>query len=232
MTKKNQWLFLLLFLVTAADLFMVYAQTPYRFFTKPLLMPLLALAYISETRVLDGVFPKLILAALFFSWLGDVLLMFDGRDAIFFILGLSAFLTAHILYIIYFSRINGDRPSFLKQRPLMLLVIMAYTVELLYILWPGLEGMKVPVIIYAIVISTMLAFAAWQYGKIRDRAAWLFIAGAFLFVLSDSALALNKFWRPMTGAGAFVMITYVVAQALIVAGSVEHLKGNRASLYD
>jgi uncharacterized membrane protein YhhN len=229
MTKKNIWIYLVLFLVTAVDLFMVYTDTglPRRLLTKPLLMPLLALAYVLETRQVGGPFPKLILGALCFSWLGDVLLMFDTRDEIFFVLGLAAFLTAHLLYILYFSLIKSSQPSFLKKRPLMLLVILAFTVELLYILWPGLGGMKTPVVFYGIVISTMLAFAAWQYGKIQDRAALLFIGGAFLFVLSDSALALNKFWKQMDGGGLFVMFTYVAAQVLIVAGSIDHLSGNR-----
>lgn len=223
MSLKNKWIFLLLIIVTAIDLFLLTTQNPNRVFTKPLLMPILIWAYASEQGN-HTVFSRLIIAALFFSWLGDIFLMFDQADSIYFILGLSSFLTTHILYILYFFRISSGNNSYLKKRPLMLLVIVAYTIELLYILWPRLDMMKIPVTVYAIVISIMLAAAAWQYGKIAVKSAMLFIGGAFLFILSDSALALNKFHDPLPGGGIFVMLTYVAAQTLIVLGSISHLR--------
>jgi uncharacterized membrane protein YhhN len=156
--------------------------------------------------------------------LGDVFLMFEGRNGIFFILGLSSFLTAHLLYIIYFSKIKSPYVSFFRKRPVMFLAVIAYVIELLYLLWPKLGSMKLPVVVYALVIGTMLCFAMWQYGRLKDKTAYLFIAGAFLFVLSDSALALNKFYQPHAWSGFFVMSTYVAAQALITFGSIAHLR--------
>ncbi|HLO79306.1 MAG TPA: lysoplasmalogenase [Chitinophagaceae bacterium] len=223
MSLKNRWIFLLLILVTAIDLFLLITENPNRVFSKPLLMPVLIWAYIGEQDN-KTMFSRLIIAALFFSWLGDIFLMFDHIDSLYFILGLSCFLTTHILYIIYFLRIDSGNHSYLKKRPLMLLVIVAYTIELLYILWPKLDMLRIPVTVYAIVISSMLGAAAWQYGKIAVQAAMFFIAGAFLFVLSDSALALNRFLEPFAGGGIFVMLTYVAAQTLIVLGSISHLK--------
>jgi uncharacterized membrane protein YhhN len=223
MPLKNWWIFLLLILVTALDLFFLTTQDPNRVYTKPLLMPILIWAYLRNQEN-NTLFARLIIAALFFSWLGDIFLMFDKLDSIYFILGLSSFLTTHILYIFYFLRINSGNNSYLKKRPLMLLAIVAYTIELLYILWPRLDMMRIPVTVYAIVITTMLGAAAWQYGKIAVKPAMLFIGGAFLFVLSDSALALNKFHDPLPGGGVFVMLTYVAAQTLIVLGSISHLR--------
>lgn len=222
MPLKKRWVFLLLLLLTAIDLLFLSTGDPNRIFSKPLLMPLLIWLYVSEVDK-HNTFTRLIIAALFFSWLGDIFLMFDHLDSIYFILGLSSFLTTHILYILYFLRISGNG-SYLKQRPLMLLVIVAYTIELLYILWPRLDMMRIPVTVYALVISTMLATAAWQYGKIKSAIALLFTAGALLFVLSDSALALNRFHDPIPGGGIFVMLTYVAAQTMIVLGSIRHQK--------
>ncbi len=223
MPLKNRWIFILLLVVTAIDLFLSTTGNPNRVFSKPLLMPILIWAYIGEQNN-KTLFSRLIISALVFSWLGDIFLMFDHIDSLYFILGLSSFLTAHILYIIYFLRIDTGNHSYLKKRPLMLLVIVAYTIELLYILWPKLDMLRIPVTVYAIVISTMLAAAAWQYGKISFQAAMFFIAGAFLFVLSDSALALNRFVEPFAGGGIFIMLTYVAAQTLIVLGSISHLR--------
>jgi uncharacterized membrane protein YhhN len=216
MSLNNRWIFVLLIVVTAIDLFLLTTQDPNRVFTKPLLMPILIWAYLRNQEN-NTLFSRLIIAALFFSWLGDIFLMFDKLDSIYFILGLSSF-------FVYFLRINSGNNSYLKKRPLMLLAIVAYTIELLYILWPRLDMMRIPVTVYAIVISTMLGAAAWQYGKIAVKPAMLFIGGAFLFVLSDSALALNKFHDPLPGGGILVMLTYVAAQTLIVLGSISHLK--------
>jgi uncharacterized membrane protein YhhN len=223
MPLKQRWVFLLLIAVTVIDLVLMISSNPNRIYTKPLLMPLLIWGYLAQQNT-DGSFTRLIVAALFFSWLGDIFLMFDHMDSIYFILGLCSFLTTHILYIIYFLRIRSGNGSYLKKRPLMLLVIVAYTIELLYILWPRLDMMKIPVTVYALVISTMLAAAAWQYGKLKSATAMLFTAGAFMFVLSDSALAINKFREPIPGGGIFVMLTYVAAQTLIVLGSIRHQK--------
>jgi uncharacterized membrane protein YhhN len=43
---------------------------------------------------------KKIFIALFFSWLGDVFLMFVFKHELFFLAGLGSFLVAHIIYII------------------------------------------------------------------------------------------------------------------------------------
>lgn len=213
----------LLVIVTAADLYLGWQNSEWRLFTKPLLMPILLVYYYLETGF-QGIFPRLMASALFFSWLGDVLLLFEASNGIFFILGLSAFLTAHLLYIVYFSRIRTDSASWFRKRPVMFIVVVAYVIELLYILWPNLGGMALPVVIYALVIGTMLCFALWQYGRLKDRISFTFIAGAILFVLSDSALALDKFHNHHAWSGLLVMSTYVAAQALLVMGSVAHLQ--------
>jgi uncharacterized membrane protein YhhN len=223
MNKPFRAAYLLFAAAALADLWFVNQGGSERYFTKPLLMPLLMLGYYLEARPTQ-VFSRLILLALFFSWLGDVFLMLENRNAVFFIVGLVCFLTAHLLYIYYFASIKPNTRSFMRKRPVMLLAVLAYVVELLYVLWPHLGGMKVPVLIYGIVIGTMLAFALWQYGKIPAQAAWLFITGALLFVASDSLLAINKFKTPIAHGGLWIMGTYILAQYFIARGSIKHLK--------
>jgi len=214
---------LLLMLATLADLVAGALGSEWRLVTKPLLIPLLILYYVLETGT-RGIFRRILLAALFFSWLGDVFLLLENRNGLFFILGLSAFLTAHLLYILYFLRIRSDRDSFFRKRPVMLLAVLAYVIELLFLLWPGLDAMKIPVVVYATVIGTMLCLALWQCGRVGNRTAYLFAAGAMLFVLSDSVLAIDRFRHPFTGSGILVMATYVAAQVLLASGSISHLK--------
>lgn len=222
--KVNRSLFIGLIAVAAiADIYFGQQHPAFRLFSKPLLMPIIMGFYAWTTR-LSGFHARLFLAALFFSWLGDIFLLFEANNGIYFILGLSAFLTAHVLYIIYFSRIRSNTTSFFKKRPVMFLGVVAYVVELLYLLWPRLGPMKLPVLVYALVIGTMLIMALWQYGKLPRPTALLFIIGAMLFVLSDSALALNRFYQPHPYSGILVMSTYVAAQVFLTLGSIAHLR--------
>jgi uncharacterized membrane protein YhhN len=222
MTKKNTPFLLLLFLITLADIYFTLTGEGNRLYTKPLLMPLLMLVYF-RGQDNNTSFSGLIYAALICAWLGDIFLLFEQHDGFYFILGLSSFLTAHIFYIIYFLRIPSDQQSYFKKRPLMFLAVVAYIIELLYLLWGKLDMLRIPVLIYALVIGTMLTLALWQYRRINNHTSHLFIAGAALFVLSDSALAINRFYQPHPWAGVFVMLTYVTAQTLIVSGSISHL---------
>lgn len=221
MKSPNKGLYLAYILLAVADILLLNKAPELRYLSKPLLMPVLLLAYSREISEHD-LFSRKIMLALLLSWLGDVALMFNGSAM--FIAGLSFFLSAHFVYIAYFRSIKSNKTSFLKRRPVMLLAVVVFVFELLYILWPGLGSMAGPVTLYAIVIGTMLAFAGWQYGKLSDATASLFMAGALSFVLSDSLLAIARFRFQFPHSGTLVMLTYCLAQLLIVKGSVAHLQ--------
>jgi uncharacterized membrane protein YhhN len=136
------------------------------------------------------------------------------------------------MYIRYFSKTNSVNEPYLKSRPVMLIVIVAYVIELMYVLWPYLGEMKVPVLIYGSVIGVMLAFALWQIGKLDKKAACLFVAGASFFVLSDSLLAINKFRSSFSYAGIAIMLTYCLAQYLLARGSARHLQTSSTPVND
>lgn len=222
--KGNTLPFLLVLAILAlADMYLGQTQPALRLWTKPLLMPAIMAFYMGSVGF-QSAFSRRFILALFFSWVGDILLMFEDRNDLFFILGLTSFLTAHILYILYFVRITSSSQSYFKKRPVMFIAVVAYVVELLYLLWPQLGHLKVPVLVYALVIGTMLAMALWQYGKLSKNTSLLFIFGAMLFVLSDSALALNRFYQSHASSGIFVMSTYVAAQTCLALGSIAHIR--------
>jgi uncharacterized membrane protein YhhN len=74
--------------------------------TKPLLIPVLAGYFIWGTKSFQAGLKKWVLLALFFSWVGDILLMVVTEDPAFFLLGLVAFLLAHVFYIFFFHAIR------------------------------------------------------------------------------------------------------------------------------
>ncbi len=222
MNDKNRWLFILLAIVTVIDLYAVVSgPSTLRYVTKPLLMPILIAAFVMGHNR-KNVFSRLIIFGLLFSWLGDIFLMLEGKDGIYFILGLSCFLTTHILYISYFLKIKPEGKSSFQQYPIFLAVIVLYGFGLLYLLWAGLGELKIPVTLYAVIICTMLSLSLWQYKRINSQTAMLFIAGAAFFVLSDSLLAIHKFRQPIPLGGVLIMGTYVAAQVMIILGSLSH----------
>lgn len=167
-----------------------------RYVTKPLLMLLLA-GYV-------GLESKSLLVVLFFAWLGDVFLLIPGDNPLFFQLGLGSFLLMQIAYIRLFH---------LQSREIWhwsLGAIMVYVVTLLQFLWPHLaEGLRIPVVVYAVALGAMLYFGV----KLSDK---LIFWGALLFVISDSLLALGKFYYPIPGNSFWVMSTYILAQLLLI----------------
>ena len=60
-----------------------------------------------------------------------------------------------------------------------------------------------------------------RYKKVNVFSYQLILYGALFFLLSDSALALNKFAYKIPQGDVLIMSTYMIAQYLIVYGTVE-----------
>ena len=193
-------------------------------FSKPELIPFLAGYFLDQTSGITDSTKKYILAALFFSWAGDVLLMFVPKDEIFFMLGLSAFLIAHIFYIFFFHHIRVKET--VKGNPWLMVIVVVYYGALITLLSPYLADMKWPVRVYGIVISFMFMLAMHMLAiKNKTAGKWMMI-GALLFVVSDSVLAINKFYQPFELSGIVIIVTYGFAQLFIVQGAVKYIRNN------
>ncbi len=186
------------------------------YITKPLLVPALILLLHFTKSGVPG--KKLLLAGLFFSWMGDIFLLFENNYSGFFIYGLVCFLTTHIFYIAYFLHIQPAGHSLLKKQPVLALLVIGYGIALVWFLFPHLGSLKIPVMIYAGVICLMLLCSLHAYLKVNKPAANAYLTGALAFVLSDSLLAINKFYQPFAYAGALIILTYCAAQYFIVRG--------------
>lgn len=183
---------------------------------KPLLIPVLIILLKSSGSGMPH--KNLLLAGLFFSWAGDIFLLFDREYLQLFIFGLACFLITHILYICFFLRQQGKNTSLLSRRPWIVLLVIAFGVSLVVLLLPYLGELKIPVITYAAVICTMLICSLHAFTRVpRPSGSW-FVAGAAFFVLSDSLLAINKFYHPFAIGPELIMATYCLAQFGIVKG--------------
>ncbi|MBL7742472.1 MAG: lysoplasmalogenase [Chitinophagaceae bacterium] len=192
--------------------------------SKPLIIISLIVYFLLQTKGTEPGLKKWVLFALIFSWMGDVLLMFQVSNAIFFLLGLSAFLIAHIFYIILFHLIRIKEN--IKSNLWLLLGVVVYYAALITFLSPYLGDMKQPVRIYGLVISFMFMLAMHML-YIKDKAAGRrMMMGALLFVVSDSVLAANKFYQSVELAGPVIMLTYGLAQLFIVNGAGRYINVN------
>jgi len=219
--KQNTWIFLFL-LTLAVHIAGEYLPFTYvSYITKPLLMIILVNGFITATHGIVSTLKKWVIMALCFSWLGDVLLMFQSKDALFFLLGLSAFLLAHIFYILFFHGVKQNEK--IGSRWWLLLPVVVYYATLIGLLYPYLADMKIPVPVYGIVISFMLLLALHMlFIKNKTAGKWM-ASGAVLFIISDSVLAINKFYQPFESAGLIIMLTYGLAQLFIVKGATDYL---------
>jgi uncharacterized membrane protein YhhN len=146
-----------------------------------------------------------------FSLVGDILLMLP-QDV--FLFGLIAFLVAQIFYIVAFSSVGGFYKSVVGALPFLL-----YGLVLVIYLWPYLDEMLIPTLIYAVVILVMAWQALGQWRQTGERRALIAFVGTLLFVVSDSALAINRFANPIELAPLLVLGTYYPAQWLIAVSA-------------
>jgi uncharacterized membrane protein YhhN len=163
---------------------------------------------------------------------GDVFLMIPRN---LFIFGLLSFLGGHIFYILGlnvippFTYLVGPIFLIILGKPLAIisLVILVSYMTWLYIRLAGglkakgVNALKIPVLVYAVVITWMVfsALMTWYRAVWTDAAALSASIGAVLFYASDSMLAWDRFINPIQHARLKVMITYHLGQIGIILGA-------------
>lgn len=178
---------------------------------KPLTMVALVVAALALEPVDSGQRAWFV-AALVLSMAGDVFLMLPERElgpADTFTFGLGSFLLGHLAYIAGFATRGLDSP--------LVLVAVAGAVAILALVAPAVvrgarsedPALGIAVTVYITVIVAML-LAAWWSGV--PAAA----AGSLLFVSSDAMIGWSRFVRRFAGHELAIIITYHVAQALLV----------------
>ena len=206
---KGIWPIILLFIGYLGLVF--FEQEDIASFIKPILVPVLLYSFYASVKEKGN---YKIIGALVFSTMGDILLIFEGRP--FFILGLLSFLLAHVLYVLIFrSWVGTLKLDFYTV--VCSLFILSYYFFFMKFLWSHLGAMRIPVLAYAFVISGML-WMALQLLRGPSSFRWHIVLGALFFVVSDSLLSIQLFYSSFELAHFYVMLTYLLAQFLLVYG--------------
>ena len=198
----------LFFIAAIADIYAIISgNETIETYAKPMLLTLLAVVYLASAD--KPIFWYVL--GMFLCFIGDVLLMFKGAN--FFMYGLGFFLLGHIVYIkITASFLPKDLTAKMISSAFPFIVFFGV---LMYLIYPNLGDMMIPVAVYGITIATFGSITFLNYREVKSTEnLWLFI-GAVIFILSDSLIALNKFYEPNELYGVTIMITYILAQFLI-----------------
>jgi uncharacterized membrane protein YhhN len=196
---------LLFFAILVAHcLCIYYGWQEARLVTKLLLVPVLVCVLaISARRV-----PVWVYAGLACCFIGDLLLAQAGE--LFFMLGMLGFILAHVANSIYFYRLQHQHSCRMRESVAVAAVLILLSAAVFAILNPYLGSLRIPILVYMLIISIMAILAASTTGNpdVRRVALLRFIPGAGLFVVSDAMLALNKFLLHDQRLEIAVMITY------------------------
>lgn len=188
------------------------------YFTKPLIVLSLLIFFFIRSQFMNKTIRTLMIFALICSLIGDVALLFDTINPNYFIVGLASFLLAHVLYVSVFLKQRTQNKSSLT----FIVVMLLYASLLFYLLKDGLGDLLISVLVYMLVILSM-STTAYLRRKENNVASfnWVF-TGALLFMLSDSILALNKFYHAFSLSSILIMLTYALAQYSIVIGILKY----------
>jgi uncharacterized membrane protein YhhN len=188
-----------------------------RVLTKPLLMPTLMASLISDPKAADSPLRTSTLIAQAGGWAGDLALMRHGTKP--FAIGSGSFAVGHAAYITGFlrrrSKVRRPGPKavaglWAATAPGM--VIGAYRED--KVLAPAIAG-------YSAMLAGTVAAATQLDPALPRSARRATLAGAALFLLSDSVLGTRKFlWKNAPArVESVVMATYTAAQLLLSEGA-------------
>ena len=185
--------------------------------TRLLLMPVLMIAFSQTTRLRQG-FLKLLLAGLFFGWLGDIALTFS--DAEMFLLGMLLFFIGHCLYAIAFWREwleKRQRYGNRYQWGMAMPILLCYIAALWYVL-PRAGEYDTPLFIYSTGILMMGMSAIRRFDKQNRPWSWLIYCSTILFMISDFLIGWDSFIQSFSYSSIAIMLTYILAQGGIAYG--------------
>jgi uncharacterized membrane protein YhhN len=218
----NLWFFATIILALV-DWSALWAKKPQiNFLSKPAVLIALILWFTSQGGWDQA--PVWFGLALVFSLFGDIILLLPDH---FFVLGLGAFLLAHVSYIIGLSPESPVASLPFLVLGFMVLLVGSFlynTIRRAIESNPVHAKLKSPVLIYSIALSMMFFSATLTLAEPEWTApsAVLAAMGGTLFFSSDSLLSYNRFVRPVPNGQLQVRIMYHLGQIALTTGVLIH----------
>ncbi|MBR0374561.1 MAG: lysoplasmalogenase [Mogibacterium sp.] len=206
---------ILFFIATGIHLYASWNKDkPLRNKSKPFILLLLLAYYCLSAEQIAW----MVVLALLFSWIGDVLLIPPGVK--WFTAGGISFMVSHFFFILSyaaltdFSKVNGALTVIL---PVLFIIATFITFKYLRPFLP--KGLFYPMLLYLLINGGMNCFAWFRSMSTAGVAAILTAIGALLFYVSDTSLFFVRFNKNSRLKTHFlVMLTYSIGEFLIVQG--------------
>lgn len=204
-------LLILFFIVAFMDIYAVIVENKsLEIIFKPLLMVSLFLVYISSVKKMN----YWLVFGLFFSFLGDVLLLNQQK---YFVFGVACFLITHVFYIRMITINLRKEKSFTKIILSIVPFVLCFLL-VMFIVYENLQDMLAPVAEYGLVISVFGAVTLLYYEQEKSLGSLLLFLSAILLTFSDSFLILNIYNSYNKVLDFFVIFFYISSQYLVVKG--------------
>jgi uncharacterized membrane protein YhhN len=188
--------------------------------SKGLFLPSLMMYLYVQDNVSNKPGKNLVMIGLFGSFLGDVFLLSKSL----FIPGMVAFMSTHIVNIIFFSKIYGLKQPKSLLLKMATLILVGFCVFIYFQLKTAIGPLIYPILVYMVLICAAALMAVHMSNNKGTNiiANNFWIPGMLFFIASDTVLAFNMFdWSindPIENIGLVIMITYGLAQFLLVKG--------------
>ena len=183
--------------------------------TKPFWVPAIAAFYI----ITAGEPEVPVLVALFFGYLGDLFIM-RGRKS-WFIAGAFSFLAGHFFYIFSFITDAGGA-AVLINRPLFSIFFLIPYIGCAVFIKRSISGNISSVYYAAVFYYTILLLMSYssilRFRAVPTESFIMTLSGTLLFIISDTLIGVRNFRRKFKGIELIIVVTYLAAQLLIVAG--------------
>lgn len=154
------------------------------------------------------------LMAMICALLGDIFLLFSGRE--FFMMGLVSFSVMQGLYILYFLRNRSPLRSVFQYLVIAAIIFTGISVGAW--LWGYVHELRWSVMMYIVLLCSMSVAAVLRNNRLTHYK--MVVYGSMLFIISDVLLAVHTFITPFWGSEPWIMSTYMAAQYMIIRGIV------------
>jgi uncharacterized membrane protein YhhN len=172
---------------------------------KPLTMILIMSLAWDRANDASQPYGYLLLAGLGLGLAGDVALMLPGK---WFRQGMTAFGAGHLFYSVAF--VLGTKVFSLPA----LAALVAWGAAVYLVLRPGLGRFRLPVMAYMAIAVLMAWLGVCRHLTFHDPKSLFVLAGALLFLFSDSVNGFKRFRKPFRAAEFLVLPPYFAAQLL------------------
>lgn len=192
-----------------------------RFIALPLIAMSLMLYLLIKTRIEDK-FHQLIFIGLVLSLAGDIQLLFTTGTGFFLITALIATMFAYGLYAAaYFIDFKQDVSKSKRVGNILLILLLISALSFYWVSRKNLGYYQYPGLIYFLALALMTVLAGYRYKRVGRVSFKLILTGSFAFLISDLSIGYYKFIEPEHSMMISFQLTYLIAQYLVVIGSIE-----------